>query len=186
GNYLPAINDYDYSLGNELFSFNDNGLARNLGLEIMIDKSFSNGFNININTSLFKSEFRNSEGQWYDSRYSFGRIINLNLSKRLKLKKENILFINLAMHERGGTYGNSYILVNLEEPKRLKHFFRTDLRIQYNWKRKNVFIMDIQNVLNTRNESHVYYDPFSDQLVTKLNLGMIPVLSYRRILGNPF
>ncbi|MBT8190298.1 MAG: hypothetical protein KJO29_07695, partial [Bacteroidia bacterium] len=177
GNYLPAINDYDYSLGNELFSFNDNGLARNLGLEIMIDKSFSNGFNININASLFKSEFRNSERQWYDSRYSFGRIINLNLSKRFKLKKENILFINLAMHERGGTYGKSYILVNLEEPNRLKHFFRTDLRIQYNWKKKNVFIMDIQNVLNTRNESHVFYDPFSDQLVTKLNLGMIPVLS---------
>ncbi len=72
-------------------------------------------------------------------------------------------------------YQNGYSL-------QLPDYFRTDLRLSW---RKNkpgytrTFSLDIQNVLNTQNVAYHYYDTFLQDVKTKYQLGIVPVLVYR-------
>lgn len=184
GNYYPVINDYDILSDLEILEFSGSGSARNYGFEFMMDKSFSSKFNLNINTSLFRSEFKSINGNWIRSRYSFGHIVNLVISRKFVFKNDRSLFINLAFHQRGGTVGSSYLMADISDPENLKDFLRTDMRVQYNWKKRNQIVLDVQNLLNNENESYIFYDPYSEMNVIKYNLGMIPILSYKRIIGS--
>jgi hypothetical protein len=64
----------------------------------------------------------------------------------------------------------------------LKDYFRTDFRIYWKWnkpKRSTTFSIDIQNVLNRKNEAYQYFDQVQQQVVTKEQLGLIPLVAYR-------
>ncbi len=70
---------------------------------------------------------------------------------------------------------------------RQKGYFRTDFRIYWRWNKKTnnqVFSLDIQNLTNQQNIQYFYYDPYSKSLLTKYQLGIIPLITYRWEFGS--
>jgi len=66
----------------------------------------------------------------------------------------------------------------------LNNYHRIDLRISFikKGKWKNVFSLDIQNVMNRQNDAYYYFDPLKDEIVLQKQLGLIPILSWRVII----
>ena len=68
--------------------------------------------------------------------------------------------------------------------ERLNDYMRLDLRLNYIVGRgqgKQVLSLDIQNVMSRENDAYYYYDPLVGDVVLKKQLGIIPILSYRRL-----
>ncbi|MEO0331169.1 MAG: hypothetical protein AAF223_05720, partial [Bacteroidota bacterium] len=65
---------------------------------------------------------------------------------------------------------------------KLPDYFKLDLRISL---RKNtdrytsVWSLDLQNALNQQNVAFQYFDTIEGAVVTKYQLGLIPILTYR-------
>lgn len=170
--YAPGINGADFLIFGVL---ENNGLAQNQGLEILYDLNFSNGWYLNSNLSFFDFKYKVDESSNYDNaQNNFGNIINLSMSKSWQTKKSKEWVINLSYHSRGGSWNK-----NTKTMVQLSPFQRVDMRLQYE-NGKSVLSLDIQNVLNKRNDSFIYYDEFFEEELTSQQLGLIPVLSWKR------
>lgn len=168
--------------------------ARNYGLELSYQKYLDNGFFALVNTTLYKSEFEAGDGNFYESKYSGNYILNLTLGKEWTTKKNNILGANARVVWMGGFRDYE---INVSESKLLRttifdysqplldrnpDYFRPDIRVYYrkNKGKKNImWSLDIQNLANYQNVAFKYYDSFLDEVKTKYQLGMIPMLNYR-------
>jgi hypothetical protein len=67
-------------------------------------------------------------------------------------------------------------------PQQFKDYFRVDLRLSFRKNKPNytrTFAIDIQNLTGQQNEAYMYYDFQQAKVVTKYQLGIIPVLVYR-------
>jgi len=162
-----------------------NGTASTMGIEFMYDHTFGDGYYININTS-----FSDIKVDSFDAKYNFGHVSNLILSKSFMNQK---LSFSLGAHYRGGAFETIFIDKRWDfyfESVQLPNYFRADLQIKFKFKEKNELVLDIQNVTNYVNYSHSYYKPVDtiiiggySELVLKEQLGIIPILSYKRIFN---
>jgi len=180
--YSPILQTAIFPDGQEVFSF---GAAYNYGFEIMFDQLFENGLYFNINLTLFDLEHDGDNVEVYaatenlsdglEATNNFNYISNVNLSKSWKLTKERSLTANVAFHLRGGAYD----YFDYTAPVQLRPYHRLDARIQYDFK-KSILALDIQNVLNRKNDGFYFYDELLQERVLKEQLGLIPVLSWKR------
>jgi outer membrane receptor protein involved in Fe transport len=62
-------------------------------------------------------------------------------------------------------------------------YFRLDLRVYWRKnlgnRRNSTFALDIQNLTGQQNFAYHYYDPYTQRLETKYQLGTIPNFSWR-------
>lgn len=96
--------------------------------------------------------------------------------------------INLLLSQ---SEGRTIFIENEAFSERQKDVVKVDLR--FYWKkvankvRKNqqsrqrtyTFALDIQNLTNQKNEAFNYFDPLQGKIITKYQLGLIPLLSFR-------
>ena len=160
------------------------GLANNVGLEIMFDQQFDNGFYFNTNLTYFdfKSNLTKSSTLFRpDNRNvtnNFKYIFNSNISKSWSFKNDKNLSANIAFHLRGGAFD----YFDIESVERLAPYHRLDMRIQYEYK-KSILSLDIQNLLNRKNDGFYFFDELLQQRVLNQQLGLIPVFSWKRLLS---
>jgi len=181
--YSPILQTATFPDGQDLFRF---GAAYNYGLEMMFDQQFQNGFYLNANLTLFElihdgdniEIFQSSENlsRGLEATNNFNIISNINFSKSWELNNKRSLTANVAFHLRGGAYD----YFDYANPVRLKPYHRLDTRIQYDFK-KSIIALDIQNVLNRKNDAFYFYDELLEERVLKEQLGLIPVLSWKRL-----
>ena len=164
-----------------LYSF---GKAVNYGLEFMYDHKFKNGFYCNINftwfdlghsVALLGRDLVANNARDLDPVNNFKYISNVNFSKSWELKRDKSLSANVAFHLRGGAYD----YYDYESPVQLRAYQRIDARVQYDFK-KSILSLDIQNLLNRKNDAFYFYDELLQERVLKEQLGLIPVLSWKR------
>jgi len=171
---VPYLNDFP--------TLENLGVANNYGIEMMYDQQFENGFYLNANVTLFdfrhnrvvRQELEND----LNASTNFNYIANFNFSKSWKVKSENDFLINSAFHIRGGGYD----YFNRNSALQLSPYNRLDLRIQYEFG-KSILSLDIQNLLNQKNDGFYYFDEFLDETVLQQQLGLIPVFSWKRSLS---
>ena len=145
--------------------------------------------------SYYESKFATGDGIKRDSRFNgnytvnavYGREWNKSSRNRTIGLSTRVLYlgglressINVAKSEQlGETYYD-----NIDPfSNKLPDYFRIDVRLQF---RKNkpgytrTFAIDLQNLTNQQNEAYHYYDNLQGKIVTKYQLGIIPVLVYR-------
>ena len=191
--HLSGVNLTDY-LNLDIRSLNNDGKSRNYGIEFNYNKYLDNGFFALINTTLYKSEYMAEDGNYYESKYSGNHIVNLTLGKEWSISKDRILGVNTRIVWMGGF--RSYQID--EQASVLQRrtvfdydsgltdkradYFRPDIRIylkRSKAKLNRMWSIDIQNVANYKNESFDYYDAFQGKIITKYQLGLIPMLNYR-------
>lgn len=184
----------NYQLG----ALSTTGEGKNLGFEVTLEKTPKDGWYYLLTASIYEATYQGSDGIWRDSRwngqYTANGILGREWVLAPKKEKDRLLGANIRMSAMGG-FRTSPIDEEASElaqttifdtenafSEQLGAFSRIDLRIFFRKdhpKRTTTLALDIQNLTNAENEAFRYYDPLTQEIVVKNQLGIIPLLSYR-------
>lgn len=173
-----------------------NGIGRNYGLELSLNRQFARHYYYRVTASLFSSKYRAADGHWYNTQYNSNYVFNLIGGKEFVLghKKNKILGFNARSVYAGGqrytpidvqASQNSQATHYLQKQRFIDQFppyFRIDIGINYRINRpKTVHILslNIQNLTNRQNVQSRYYDIVSHKAILNYGLGMVPIISYK-------
>jgi hypothetical protein len=172
-------------------------IGRSYGADLSIGWERQSDFRYEANVSIFDTRFR-SENTVYNARYNTGFVSNLLAEKSWKkLKKHGRLTRSASARFvlSGGQYltpvqvlasqidyATQYDYRNYSS-KRGRTYYRTDVRFQRSMAKTNqrigTFAFEIQNLSLRKNDDFEYYDTYSDKVLKKTQLGMIPNLNWR-------
>lgn len=177
-------------------SLKNEGVGRNYGIDINIDKAFKNGFYWMVSTSLFRSEYKTPENPWRNSRYDRRYVVNGLIGKEWELGKEKnkALSVNLKMTYQGGdpytaadeaaSIASQTIITDDSNPfgSRVNDAFITHFTVNYRINKPNRTVHWGLNVLNATMYKEFYsqeYNLQTGEIDNDLEAIMIPNLSYR-------
>jgi hypothetical protein len=184
--------------GNE--AYNDtlisDGIGRNFGIEMTLEKFFTRRFYFMMTGSFFDSKYRASNGEWYNTRYNVHFAANLVGGKEFAMgrKKDDFLGLNIRLTWAGGMRdtpidleqsaiaGEAVYIQDQRYELSFEDYFRTDFGISFKMNRQRVshtFSVDIQNLTNNQNVMYQYYDPEHNSLETQYHLGIMPLVNYK-------
>lgn len=197
-NPFSLLNENDYRIFSQK-TFIYNGLGENRGIELTAERYLTDGWFALVNTSFFKSQYRGSDGAWRPSRWDARHIANLTAGKEWQRDKRpghvRAFGLNGRLGWSGGlrampvdaaasaAAGTTVFDERAGFSIQQKDYFRLDLRVY--WKRSlsnrrnSTFAMDFQNATMQENIAYQYWDPFTQKVETKYQLGLIPNISWR-------
>jgi hypothetical protein len=175
------------------------GKGRNYGIELTIEKFFSNQFFFLVTASIFDSKYTGSDGKWRNTDYNANFATNFLAGYELSLNNKNTLSLGTKITYAGG---RRYGLVNIPASQleqelifkdsmynelQFRNYFRLDFRVVYRINQNKVtheIGLDLVNVLNTRNLLGLAYapnlaDPSAPPIAERLQLGFLPLFYYR-------
>ena len=172
------------------------GKGRNYGLEITLEKYFSQNYYFLITGSLYESKYTGSDGVEHDTRFNGNYISNVLVGKEFPMgkSKENIFRVGLRSVISGGvaytpidleaSEREGFTVRNWDKPfsERLPTYFRPDLSFAYILNKKKVthFIkFDVQNIINRVNVRDYFFNGANQPLWPDENGQILPVLSYK-------
>jgi hypothetical protein len=172
------------------------GTGKNLGIELTLERYFSQGYYFLITSSLFNSKYKGSDKVERNTAFNTKYVLNVLAGKEYKLgkNKDNVLGASIRTTLVGGKY---FTPLNLEASKilgrasyddtqafsiRPNPYFRTDLRFTFRKEmRKSTmeFALDLQNVSANKNIFQQTYNPRTNRLVNQYQQGFFPVPYFR-------
>ncbi len=196
--YFSVVNSgADFVFPTEDYLVNG-GTGTNYGLELTVEKYFSNSYYGLFTLSLLDSKYAGSDGVERNTAFNNGYILNFLAGKEFSLSKknDNKLTFDFKLTNAGGRY---YTPIDLEASRaaqrtirdfdnaytnRFWPYFRMDAKIGYrlNSKKKKFsqhFYVEFQNISNTRNALNNYYSVSRDEIRTRTQLGFFFDILYR-------
>ena len=183
---LSAFNTIDLPPRmSDRFESHDDARIAGISAQYEVNK---NEWWLNINASYFKSQYRKGD-TWLSSTQDFGQTYNSTLGKIWSFdNNDKFLRIGLSFHYRGGAPIYSLLpnsrLTDYEYSSgvdsNLDNYWRVDGRISY-VNKNNVWSLDIQNMTNRENDAFIYRELPNFEATKQYQLGLIPVLSYRKM-----
>jgi hypothetical protein len=173
----------------------NDGTGENYGADITVEKYFYTQHYFMVGGSYYESKHTAADGIKRNTRFNGNYTLSVVYGKEwTKPEKNRTIGLNSRFLYLGGLRQSSVNLIASESSaetvydnadpysEKLSDYFRVDVRLSF---RKNkprytrTFAIDIQNLTSQRNEAYQYYDFTQQQIVTKFQLGIIPVLVYR-------
>jgi hypothetical protein len=174
------------------------GTGTNYGLELTLEKFFSDGYYGLLTASFFDSQYEGSDEVERNTAFNNGYVVNFLAGKEFKIgrDKRNALTFDMRMSNAGGRY---YTPVDLEASRaagmevlqkdrvfseRFDPYFRLDLKFGYqlNSKKRRMsqqFFIDLQNITNNENIFDLRYNPETNDVDRVLQSGFFPDILYR-------
>ncbi len=172
------------------------GTGTNYGIDLTLEKFFSNGSYFLVTGSLFDAKFTNVDGTEYHSRYASNYVTNLLGGKEWAVgkTKKNAFGVNVKFNFAGGLRTTP---INLELSKNLgetvfddtrilevrnPNYYRIDAGVFYRINKKkatHTIKLDVQNVTNRFNTAFFYYDPGLGDINSAKQNGLIPFFNYK-------
>jgi len=166
------------------------GTGRNYGLELTLEKFFSNNWYALITSSLFESKYTMPGFEERNTLFNNNFIYNLVGGKEFRFgqNKQNVLGINIRTTWRGGYRTvpyNEAESIKQDKPiydfdksygKRLPDYYRLDLGLNYSFNTQNKVwkaSVDIQNITKSKNVSRQYYDYETNKVINLYYQGMV-------------
>jgi hypothetical protein len=193
---LTEGSDYGYSI--DKTSLLSNGKGHNQGVELTLEKFFSEGYYGLFTTSVFESKYNGSDGVERNSPFNNGYVINLLGGKEFKIgkAKKNVFSIDTKFTTAGGRY---YTPVDLEasndagyeirdDANAYSHQYDSYLRLDVKFgikinsktkKRLHQFYIDFQNVTNHTNVFALEYNRLTNSINQKDQIGFSPDFGYK-------
>ena len=177
----------------------NNGMGRNYGAEVTLEKFFSDGYYMMITTSVFDSKYRGGDNVLRNTAFNNHFVYNALFGREWKFGKgqKNAWTFDTKITTSGGkpytpididgTRINAGEEVRFEDQaysQRSEDYFRWDVKfgVRINSAKKNVshqFFIDLQNVTNRKNEFVRRYNEVTDQINTVEQMGFFPDVLYR-------
>lgn len=191
-----------YSMANSGSSFNqermpklvNEGLGRNYGTELTIEKYLDKNYYYLATVSLFDSKYRGYDKVWRNTEFNTNFVINALGGYEFEFNDESSLDINVRTVWSGGRR-NMYI--DLEESiaqnktvydhskdykTRESDYFRLDFRISYKANSKKVtqeWALDVTNLTDHNNVYDKYFDEENKKIGYSYQQGLYPMFLYR-------
>lgn len=98
-------------------SYYNSGKGRNYGLDVTLEQYMNKGFYYLLSGSVFNSEFKNQNTEWFNTRFNKNYVVNALAGKEFSLgdSKQNTLSFNLRVSLQGG---NRYSKVDINASMR--------------------------------------------------------------------
>ncbi len=172
----------------------NNGTGENYGIEVTLEKFFSKNYYFLVTSSLFQSKYSGSDGIRRNTVFNSNYTLTALGGVELNMTKKSTFLTDARVTLVGG---RRYIPVDLSASRdagysvydntdaykqRLKGYFRLDYKIGFRFNRTNVFhyvVIDIMNVLNTKNIYQKVYNPKTNTIYDVYQYGILPNIFYR-------
>jgi outer membrane receptor protein involved in Fe transport len=172
------------------------GTGRNYGLEVTLEKFFSNNWYMLTTASFFESRYTMPDGIERNTFFNSKYIFNVVGGKEFRVGKDrqNIIGANLRTIWRGGY---RTVPVDLEASQeihtevrqydlafesKVPDYFRVDLGISYRRNKPEwawVLSLDIQNLTNRANIWDEEFNAEKNAMEKTYMVGLVPVLNYK-------
>lgn len=180
-------------------SLKNTGTGTNLGLELTLEKFFSNDYYLLMTTSIFDSQYKGSDGIERNTGFNSNIVYNVLFGKEWKFGKgqRNAWTFDTKLTTSGGkpytpididgTRDNGGKEIRYEDQAfsmRYETYFRWDVKfgVRINSAKRNIshqFYIDLQNVTNRENEFEKRYNEVTDDINTVYQIGFFPDVMYR-------
>ena len=178
-------------------SLNNNGLGKNKGIELSLERYMHNNLYYLLSISIYDSKYKAANQQWYHTRFSGGFNVTFTSGKEWILSERfggRVLGFNIKLIWAGGQRttpididlsrlaGEAVYKEDLAFTQQNPNYFRTDVKFSLKKnkaKSTSSWSVDIQNVSNQQNVGGNYYDSKSQTIKNWYQAPLIPVLSYR-------
>jgi hypothetical protein len=171
------------------------GTGENYGVDATIEKYFYTSTYILLSAGYYESTYKGADGVKRDTRfngnYTFSTVYGKEWTKPAKNRtiglNTRLLYLG-GMRESDvnviGSQASGETVYSSADPfnNKLDDYFRIDLRLSFRKNKPNytrTFAIDIQNLTSQQNVAFNYYDQRQGKVITKYQLGIIPVLVYR-------
>ncbi|TXB61562.1 TonB-dependent receptor [Phaeodactylibacter luteus] len=174
------------------------GAGANYGLELTVEKFFSQGYYGLLTASFFDSKYEGSDKVRRNTAFNNGYVVNFLAGKEFKIGKDkrNALTFDMRASRAGGRYYTPVDLAASQEAgeevldeakafsERYDPYFRLDLKFGYQLNSKNKrlsqqFFIDLQNITAHENIFDLRYNPQTQQINKVLQSGFFPDIMYR-------
>ena len=180
--------------------FVNKGTGKNIGIDLTIEKSFSNNYYVLFSGSLYDSKYSPINNQEYSTVYNGNYSVKTLAGKEFVIGKEqnNVFGMNGKIVLSGGKrYSKPNFIKSLEQQEIIydldnynkykgADYYRLDLGIYFKFNRQNkthTLMLDIQNVTNRLNEyeTYYYYDENNYTIEKEIwhQTGLFPIFNYR-------
>jgi len=196
--YSSLTEGTDFVFDNDRVSLTNDGTGYNQGLEITIEKFFSDGYYGLLTTSLFESKYKGSDGIERNTPFNNGYVFNVLAGREFAIgrEKQNVLFFDTRVTFAGGRYftpvdlaasqqaGFEVLQEDIAFSQQYDDYFRWDLKfgIKINSKKKKLshqFYVDFQNVTNQENVFVRRYNRLTNDVDQVNQIGFFPDVGYR-------
>lgn len=170
------------------------GTGTNYGLEITLEKFYSQGYYFLFTTSLFQSLYKGSDYIERNTAFNGNYVLNLLGGKEFRINQKHILSLDVR-----GTYagGKRYTPIDIQASIAVKNevidgskayslqypdYFRIDVKPGYRFNSKKMtheFSIDIQNVTRHLNVFQQSYDIKNETIKTDYQLKFFVIPQYR-------
>lgn len=179
-------------------SLTNDGTGENYGVELTVEKFFSQGYYGLLTASVFDSKYEGSDGIERNSAFNNGYVVNFLAGKEIKIGKDkrNALTFDTKLTTAGGRY---YTPVDLEASKvageevlfedqafseRFDPYFRLDVKFGFllnskKGKFSQQFFIDLQNITDNENIFARRYNNVNNEVNNVFQSGFFPDLLYR-------
>ncbi|MEI6488589.1 MAG: TonB-dependent receptor [Bacteroidota bacterium] len=177
-------------------SLTNKGTGDNYGIELTIEKFFSNHYYFLMTTSVYDSEYKGSNGVTHKTSYNGGYVFNALAGYEFSLgaNKNKFITFDIKYTQAGG---NRYTPMDLEKSKlankaiynddlaysaRYKDYSRFDVKLAYKSNRKKIaqlVFVTVENIFNTENILRESYNTESQTIQKEYQLGLFPYGGYR-------
>jgi len=196
---MPVENDptSSFSLINSVDWFSDrplvnDGVGRNVGAEVALEKFFTRGYHFMITGSLSDARYKAKDGAWHNTRFNMGTVANVLGGKEWNVGRDRTIMAGIRYSLIGGQYRTpidleASIAAGREIGKgevwseKGDAIHKLDVVLSYRLGKKNVsheFKADVQNVMNARTAVYRYFDQRTGTIKDVPQLTLLPVLQY--------
>lgn len=194
-----TINDGADFVFNERGSLVNEGTGRNYGIELTLEKFFSDGYYLLMTTSLYDSKYKGSDGVERNTAFNNQIVYNALFGKEWKFgpSQRNAWTFDTKFTTSGGqpftpvdleatraNAGREVRQENIAFSERYGSYLRWDVKfgVRLNSGKRNVshqFFVDLQNVTNRKNEFVRRYNEVTDEVNKIQQIGFFPDVMYR-------
>ena len=196
--YSTLTEGADFGYSTDKTSLISNGKGSNKGVEVTLEKSFSNGYYAMLSSSIFESKYKGSDGIERNTPFNNRYVFNLLGGKEFKVgkAKKNVFSIDSKLTTAGGRYYTPVDLVASQKAgyqiqidsqafgEQYNPYLRMDIKfgMKINSKTKkqsHQFYVDLLNVSNNQNVFIKTYNRISNKIDQKNQIGFSPDFGYK-------
>ncbi|QZT35896.1 TonB-dependent receptor [Halosquirtibacter xylanolyticus] len=170
------------------------GLGRNYGVEMTLEKYMQNNYYYMITGTLFRSQYQTLEQKWRSSAFDAKYMLNLLGGYELWTTSTFAIGADLKVTFAGG---RPYIPIDEKVSKetntiildgthayeqRYNNYFRTDLKLYYRQNLSKVYLefaVDLQNITNHKNIDYQRYDIAAGRYINYYQTMFFPMYTFK-------